>query len=277
LTGEGGLSFTLKRDRAVVLAALLVLSALAGGYTAWLAVQMAASPADMPGMDMRGAGLMASAFIRWTPAHLVFMFSMWAVMMVGMMTPSAAPIALIYMQVARRSTAGAAFASAGWLVGGYLLAWSLFAAVATLAQWGLESWALIAPTMAAGNRRFAGGLLLAAGVYQWMPIRDACLSQCRAPLSFVQRHGGFRANASGSLRLGFLHGLYCIGCCWALMLLLFVGGVMNLLWIAALMIFVLAEKLVPSGHFLSRVAGLIAIALGIWMSTRAPAQLGPIG
>jgi len=275
LTDESALSFALRRDRMVVLVALLVLTALAWGYIMWLAAQMSAAPAttmpNMPGMDRSGMGMMTSAFVPWSPVHFLFMFAMWAVMMVGMMTPSVAPIVLIYTQVARRSAIlGQSFAPAGWFVGGYLLAWTVFAAVATLAQWGLESLALITPMMASVSRRFGGALLIAAGIYQWMPIKDACLSQCRAPLSFVQNHGGFQTSARGSLRLGLLHGMYCIGCCWALMVLLFVGGVMNLLWIAALMIFVLLEKMIPGGRYFSRFAGLIAMTIGVWTITYYP-------
>lgn len=272
MTEETALSFALRRDRTVVLVALLVLTALAWGYVTWLAAQMAAAPAttlpSMPGMDMSGMSMMASAFAPWTPVHFLFMFTMWAVMMVGMMTPSVAPIVLIYIQVAHRSAiTGQALAPVGWFVCGYVLAWSLFSALATLAQWGLETLALITPMMASASRRFGGTMLMAAGAYQWLPIKDACLSQCRAPLSFIQRHGGFQASAGRSIRLGFEHGMYCIGCCWALMVLLFVGGVMNLLWIAALMIFVLVEKLVPTGRFFSRFTGLIAMAIGVWMIT----------
>ena len=268
--GDTALSFALRRDRVVVLVALVALTALAWGYVIWLAAQMATpsatAMANMPGMDMSASGLMAPAFAPWTPAHFLFMFTMWAVMMVGMMTPSVAPMVLIYIQVARRSAAlGPAFAPAGWFVAGYLVAWSLFAALAALAQWGFESLALITPMMASASRRFGGAVLIAAGAYQWMPIKDACLSQCRAPLSFVQNHGGFQASVLGSLRLGFLHGMYCIGCCWALMALLFVGGVMNLLWIAALMIFVLLEKVLPGARYFSRVAALGAVGVGVWM------------
>jgi predicted metal-binding membrane protein len=119
--------------------------------------------------------------------------------------------------------------------------------------------------MASASHHLGGALLIAAGVYQWLPIKEACLAQCRAPLSFVQRHGGFQASARGSVRLGLQHGLYCIGCCWALMALLFVGGVMNLLWIAILMLVVLAEKVLPGGRMLARIGGLVAIAAGAWM------------
>ena len=112
-------------------------------------------------------------------------------------------------------------------------------------------------------------MLILAGIYQFLPIKSACLSQCRAPLAFVQRHGGFQASARGSLRLGLLHGAYCIGCCWAVMALLFVGGVMNLLWVAALMLFVLLEKLLPGARYFSRVAGCAALAGGVYLISQS--------
>ena len=119
--------------------------------------------------------------------------------------------------------------------------------------------------MASASHRFGGAVLIAAGLYQLTPVKYACLAQCRSPLSFVQRHGGFKSSAAGSLRLGLLHGLYCIGCCWALMALLFVGGVMNVLWIAALAPLVLLEKLTPFGRWVARAAGIAFVAAGAWM------------
>jgi predicted metal-binding membrane protein len=254
---DSALSAALKHDSLVVIVALLAVTALAWGYIIPL------------GLDMAAMGAMSMPLVPWTVGHLWFMFFMWTVMMVGMMTPSVAPMILIYTQVARHSASrGEFFASAGWFAGGYLTAWTLFAAVATLAQWGLEALALITPMMVSANRVFGGLMLIAAGIYQWLPIKQACLAQCRSPLSFVQSHGGFQPSVRGSLRLGVLHGLYCIGCCWALMALLFVGGVMNLLWIAALMIFVLAEKLLRGGSYLPRIAGLVAMGAGGWMIVR---------
>ena len=216
---------------------------------------------DMPGMSMAAPG-----FSPWTFTHAVFMFAMWAVMMVGMMAPSAAPMVLIYTQVARQAkTLGKPFASALWFTGGYLLAWTGFAAVATACQYALERAALLSPTMASASKWLGAALLLAVGLYQWAPIKERCLTQCRSPLSFVQTHGGFKSTAIGSLRLGLLHGVYCIGCCWALMALLFVGGVMNLLWIVSIAIVVLAEKLAPGGRYVARAAGLLAIVAGATM------------
>jgi predicted metal-binding membrane protein len=263
----------LQRHRAIVVGALLLIAGLAWIWLFRLGAQMSTSAMpDMAGMDMSNmdAGAlaamstMAPALEPWTLPHGLLLFAMWAVMMVAMMTPSVAPMVFIYQRVAQQAnSSGHSFAPASWFFGGYLAAWTAFAALATLAQWALESAALLTPMMASASSRFGGAVLLAAGLYQWLPLKDACLAHCRAPLSFVQRHGGFRESAGGSLRLGFLHGLYCIGCCWALMALLFVGGVMNLLWIAALMILVLLEKVVPGARWLSRIAGLAMVGAGV--------------
>jgi predicted metal-binding membrane protein len=194
------------------------------------------------------------------------MFAMWAVMMVGMMTPSAAPMILIHARVGRQAASeGKPFASTGWFAGGYLLVWSAFALAATVAQWGLESLALLTPMMASASAVLGGVVLVAAGLYQWTPLKDACLSQCQSPLAFIQRAGGFKRDMAGALRLGLRHGAYCVGCCWALMALLFVGGVMNVLWIAAISIFVLLEKIVPAGRLVSRVAGAGFVTAGVWL------------
>jgi predicted metal-binding membrane protein len=251
---SAALARALRHDRWLVLLALLAISALALGYTAWLAT------------DFDMSAMMAPRFAPWSAGHVAFMSAMWVVMMIGMMTPSVAPMVLIYAGIARQAAArGTPFAAAGWFAFGYLLAWIAFALVATLAQWWLESRALIAPMMAGTSRVVGGVVLMAAGVYQWLPVKQACLTQCSAPLAFVQRHGGFASSARGSVRLGLLHGLYCIGCCWTLMALLFVFGVMNLAWIAGLMVYVLLERLVPQPRVMARVAGLVAIGAGLWL------------
>ena len=186
-------------------------------------------------------------------------------MMIGMMTPSAAPMILLYARVGRSASAqGKPFASAAWFAGGYLLAWSVFAVAATGAQWLLEQALLIGPMMGPATRVVGGIILIVAGLYQWTRLKDTCLAQCRAPLDFIQQHGGFQRTAAGSLRLGIQHGLYCIGCCWALMALLFVGGVMNPLWIAGIIALVLVEKLVPAARWLPRTAGIVLVAAGVW-------------
>jgi predicted metal-binding membrane protein len=264
--GDGVLGAVLRRDRAVVLAALTAITLLAWLYVVILSMRTGMPPAtSMPGMAMNTA-MLAPALGSWTPTHFAFIFAMWAVMMVGMMTPSVAPMILIYAQVARRaSPSGGGVAPAGWFAAGYLLVWIGFSALASVAQWALDRAAMLTPMMASANQVLGGAVLIAVGAFQWTPLKDSCLAQCRAPLSFIQRHGGFGLQASTSLRLGLLHGGYCVGCCWAIMALLFVGGVMNLLWIAAIMAFVLLEKLSPMGPRPSKAAGLGAILAGAWM------------
>jgi predicted metal-binding membrane protein len=269
LSSSNVLSSLLKREQIVVGAALLTIAVLAWTYTLGLAAGMNAASAGMAGMDMQampGMDMMEPQFRAWTPALFGFMFSMWTVMMVGMMLPSAAPMILIYTQVARKATTlGKTFVSAGWFTAGYLAAWIAFSLAATSAQWALEEAALLSPMMMSVSSIFGGIVLINAGIYQFTPVKDACLDRCRSPLSFVQQHGGFKGDAYGAARLGVLHGFYCIGCCWVLMALLFVGGVMNILWIAGLMIFILLEKVLPGGRYLTRLAGVAVAAAGVGM------------
>jgi predicted metal-binding membrane protein len=263
----------LRRDRTIVAAALVALTALAWTYILWLAADMGMGGMDMTGFRVvpAGLGLMAPALEPWAAIEFAYVFAMWAVMMVGMMTPSASPMILIYAQVGRQAFAqGRPFASTGWFVAGYLLAWTGFAFLATAAQWLLDRTALLDPMMAGASRSFGGLVLIAAGFYQWTPLKHTCLAQCQSPLLFIQRQGGFRGGPWGSLQLGLHHGAYCIGCCWVLMALLFVGGVMNVLWIAAISAFVLIEKIVPAGRLISRIAGLGFIAAGLWFLAASP-------
>ena len=245
----------LGRDRWLFMLALAAITLLALGYTYWLAT----------GFDM--SDMMSPHFVPWSAVHLGFMLAMWVVMMVGMMTPSVAPTILLYAAIAlQNGAAGDArrkFAPPVWFLSGYLLAWTAFAIVATLLQWLLEWRALVTPMMAVTPRVVGGVMLIAAGIYQWLPLKQTCLTACHSPISFVQRHGGFQPGAFGSLRLGFLHGLYCIGCCWTLMLLLFAFGVMNLMWIAGLMVFVLLEKILPWPRAISLTAGVVAVLAGV--------------
>lgn len=262
------LETVLRRDRAVVIAALAVITALAWTDIIWLARDMTMDGMDMTGFRMipAGQGLMMPASAPWQPIEFAYVLAMWAVMMIGMMTPSVAPMILIFARVGRQAaTSARPFAASGWFASGYLIAWLGFSLVATCAQWVLERAALLTPMMESANIVLGGIVLIAAGIYQWTPLKEACLSYCQAPLTFIMRHGGFRSDPAGALALGLRHGLYCIGCCWALMLLLFVGGVMNVLWIAALAVLVLSEKALPFGKVLSRAAGCFFIAAGIWL------------
>jgi predicted metal-binding membrane protein len=265
---DGAFEAVLRRERAVVITALAILTALAWIDLAWLADDMAMGGMDMSGFRMipAGQGLMMPASAPWQPIEFAYVFAMWIVMMIGMMTPSVAPMILIYARVARQAEMnGRPFAASAWFAGGYLVAWTGFSLAATLAQWALQRAALLTPMMESASNVLGGVVLIVAGIYQWTPVKEACLSYCQAPLSFIMRHGGFRGEAAGALALGFRHGLYCIGCCWTLMLLLFVGGVMNLLWIAALAVLVLLEKAMPFGKSVSRVAGVAFIAMGAWL------------
>lgn len=269
---DAALETVLRRDRAVVAGALAVLTALAWAYVLWLADDMRMGGMDMTGFRMvpAGRGLMTAVEDPWEPVEFVFVFAMWAVMMIGMMTPSAAPMILLYARVARQAAAqGKPFAPTAWFGGGYLAMWTTFSLAATFAHWGLDRALLLTPMMESASLKLAGAVLIASGLYQWTPLKDVCLRQCQAPWLFIQRRGGFRRDAAGSLVLGARHGLSCIGCCWALMALLFVGGVMNMLWIAALTILVLAEKLVPAGRLISRTAGVGLVAAGAWLVSGA--------
>jgi predicted metal-binding membrane protein len=189
-----------------------------------------------------------------------------------MMAPSAAPMILMYARVGRQGRiAGKPLAATGWFAAGYFLAWIGFSLAATLVQWVLEREALLDPRMASASHTLGAVVLIAAGVYQWTPLKDVCLAQCQSPFGFLMRHGGFRGDVPGCLGLGLRHGTYCVGCCWVLMALLFVVGVMNVLWIALLALLVLLEKLTPWGRWIARAAGVICVAAGVWMMSSAPA------
>jgi predicted metal-binding membrane protein len=245
----------LKRDRLIVGGALALLTALAWAYVLWLA------RAGMPEMAMPAMKAMAPALAPWGAREFLLAFAMWAVMMVGMMTPSVAPMVLLYARVGRQAEAqGESLAATAWFAGGYLAAWTVFALLAAAAQLALTDAAALSPMLRLRSAALGGAVLIAAGAYQWTALKAACLANCQSPLAFIQRHGGFRASALGALGLGARHGAYCVGCCWALMTLLFVGGVMNLLWIAGLAILVLVEKITPFGQRVPRAAGL---ALGL--------------
>jgi predicted metal-binding membrane protein len=263
----------LLRDRAIIIAALGVITVLAWADLVWLADDMSMGGMDMTGFRMipSGQSLMMPASEPWKPIEFAFVFVMWVAMMVGMMTPSVAPMILIYARVGRQAAIDdKPFAATAWFVGGYLLAWTAFSIAATLAQWALERAALLTPMMTIANNILGDVMLIVAGLYQWTPLKEACLFNCQSPLAFILRHGGFRSGPAGALALGAWHGSYCIGCCWALMVLLFVGGVMNLSWIAALAILVLLEKVIPSGRIIARAAGLISIAWGGWILLQHP-------
>jgi predicted metal-binding membrane protein len=262
----------LRRDRAIVSIALAIVTLLA-----WLYVLRLAADIDMGGMDMIGTRMVSTGLNMvmtprlqpWSGAEFALMFLMWSVMMVAMMLPSATPMVLLYARVGRTAAIdGEPLAPTGWFAAGYLLVWFGFAFAATSAQWALERAALLTPMMESASKVVGGVLLIMAGLYQWSPLKDTCLAYCQAPLLFIQRFGGFRRNVLGALEIGVRHGAYCVGCCWALMTLLFVGGVMNVLWIAAIAALVLAEKVAAGERLVSRAAGAGLIVGGICLLMR---------
>ena len=249
------LEAVLRRDRVVVMAGVAALVALAWAYL----VYVARSSADS------GSGMAMAQLQSWTAADFGLMFLMWAVMMVAMMVPTAAPMILLFATVNRRlREQDRPYVPTGVFLSGYLIVWSGFAVLATVANWGLHVNSLLSSMMGTNTSAYlGGGLLLAAAIFQWSPLKYACLSQCRSPLGFIMTE--WRDGAGGALRMGLIHGLYCLGCCWVLMGLLFILGVMNLLWIAALATFVLVEKVVPRRFLVSQATGLILAAWGVWM------------
>jgi predicted metal-binding membrane protein len=251
--GPGLLQSALHRDRVVVGAGLASVTVLAWAYVIHMGRVM--SPQAAMAMPMPGdAGA----------PELGWLVPMWIVMMVAMMVPSAAPTILLFASVARRRRAsGVPTASAAVFTLGYILVWAGYATIAAIGQWKLHRLALLSPAMVSASPWLGGGLLIGAGIYQWLPLKEACLSRCRSPLGFLSAE--WREGTRGALVMGLRHGTFCVGCCGLLMALLFVAGVMNLLWVAVIAIFVLAEKLGPSSHRLGRVAGLLMIGWGIWV------------
>jgi predicted metal-binding membrane protein len=211
-----------------------------------------------------GMDISMPSTLAWGITDTSLTFVMWVVMMVAMMTPSALPVILMYRTVSRMQQKENDHLSSTWLfLLGYLVTWAAFSAVATLVQWGLHSAALLTPMMASASPLLGGALLVAAGIYQLTPLKDACLSHCRTPMGFLLAE--WRDGKLGPLVMGMRHGLYCVGCCWLLMALLFVGGVMNLVWVALMAAYVLVEKVSPARMWLSRISGIAAIAWGLWL------------
>ena len=244
----------LRRDRWLVGGALGVVIVLCWAWIVPMAVDMYGT------MNGSSAWMMTGT---WDFTHVGLLFAMWVVMMAGMMLPSAAPALLIYAAVVRQSAEGGrAQPHVHAFAGGYLLVWTAFSLFATVLQRLLDHLLLLSPMMDAQDRRFGGALLIVAGLFQFTPYKRTCLRHCRSPAEFLTQH--WRPGVAGGFQMGWKHGLFCLGCCWALMLLLFVGGVMNLWWIAGLTVFVLLEKLAPLGQQGGRLSGLPIIALGLW-------------
>jgi predicted metal-binding membrane protein len=249
----------LKRDRAVVMVGIVGIVALAWAYILYLAWDM---------NTMVSEDMMMAQMQPWGAADFIVTFIMWAVMMTAMMVPSAAPMIFLFADLQRKRKAQLRpYAPTGVFLLGYLAVWYGFAAVASMAQWGLHAAALLSPLMASTSPILGGALLVAAGVFQWSPLKSVCLSRCRSPLGFLMTE--WREGTKGAFVMGLRHGIFCLGCCWVLMTLLFVLGVMNLLWIAALAGFVLIEKLAPAGQWVGRLTGVLLIGWGAWLILRA--------
>ena len=203
---------------------------------------------------LSGAGMPVMPGMAASPGFATVV-AMWWVMMVAMMIPAAAPTILLYARVHRHSNGPESVPPTAAFLAGYLACWVGFALIAA----GLQSWLVSPMSMTFANREAAAGLLIAAGLYQLTPFKDACLRRCRSPALFLSRH--YQPGPSGAFRIGVLHGSYCVGCCWLLMALLFVGGIMNIIWVVSLTLLVAAEKLIPGGLWLAKIAG---IALIVW-------------
>jgi predicted metal-binding membrane protein len=259
LTPRPLLEALLRRDRAVVIAALVVVIAVS-----WLWIVLGAGM-GMSAIEMtRMPRAMVMTPAVWSPGYAILIFLMWSVMMVAMMLPSAAPVLLIFARASRRQDDGRRpWTPTGCFAAGYLTVWAGFSAVATVLHWGLEGIGLLSAMMATTAAWLGAAILMAAGLWQLTPLKHACLRQCRSPIGFLTAH--WRAGRVGAFRMGLRHGTYCLGCCWFLMALLFFGGVMNLWWIGGLAAYVLMEKVLPMGHWLGYAVGVGLLAWGAYL------------
>jgi predicted metal-binding membrane protein len=262
VTAEKGgtpLETLLRRDRLLVAAGLALVVLLSWSWIVPMARDMYGS------MSGPAAWMMAT---EWTLPYAAAMFAMWATMMVAMMLPSAAPTILLYARVVRTAApAQAAVLRTYVFAAGYLLVWAAFSAAATALQWLLSRVGLLSPMMETTAPAFGAAILLVAGIYQLTPGKRSCLAHCRAPVQYLTEH--WRDGTDGALRMGLRHGVYCLGCCWAIMLLLFFGGVMSLAWIALLAMAVLVEKVLPFGQIAARAGGVLLVAAGIAVLLRS--------
>ena len=250
-----------RRDRLAILAGLAGIVVIAWAYLVPMALRM-------EGVGAMDGGMAPMGVMPWNLTHAWWMFFMWAVMMVGMMVPTAAPTTLVYAAVARKAAReGTPIAPTAAFVLGYVGVWTLFSIGATAAQWALDQAALLSPMIVTTSPLLGALLLVGAGVYQLTPAKEACLRHCRSPIEFISER--WMPGTTGALRMGLAHGAYCLGCCWILMGLLFFGGVMSLVWIAGITAFVLAEKLLPHGLATARLAGVAMVLFGTFLAIRA--------
>jgi predicted metal-binding membrane protein len=263
MTASTGLEATLRHDRAIVLAALTGVAAVA-----WLYMWHEARRMDETGVCCCIGMAMSGPDVQpWSASSILPLFAMWAEMMVAMMLPSAAPTILTFALVNRkRREQERPYVPTGLFAMGYFLVWTVFSLAAAGLQWLLHGVALISPMMKSTSPVFAGVLLIGAGIFQWSPAKHACLQHCRSPLQFLL--GSWQEGRTGALWMGVKHGAYCTVCCWMLMVILFVAGVMNMVWVAAITLLVMLEKLSPTSWRADRMAGVVLIAWGAWMLLR---------
>jgi predicted metal-binding membrane protein len=250
----------LKRDRLIIAGGIAFTAGIAWFYTIYEARRMNYSGVcACVGMKMGGPDLTS-----WSAGSLLPLSLMWAIMMVAMMLPSAAPMLLTFAAVARnRRIAHRPYVPVTVFAAGYLTIWSLFSLLAAAGQWQLHRAALLSPMMKSSSIYLAGSLLIVAGIFQFTPLKKSCLVRCRAPLDFIMTR--WREGTKGAFGMGIEHGAFCAGCCWALMALLFVLGVMNILWIAVLTIIVALEKIIPRAKWFSTATGIVLILWGVWV------------
>lgn len=251
------------RDRLFVWGCMLAIAALAWGYL----IHLDRSMAPAADHDAMMAGMGMAMPMPWTAADLLYTFAMWVVMMIGMMAPAAAPVMLVYAGLQRRREKRRLPPTVLSFGLGYLAVWTGFSAAMTLVQWALHEALLLSPAMAMSSRMAAGAILCVAGLYQLTPWKRTCLTHCRSPLGFLMTN--WRDGKRGALTMGMRHGAFCLGCCWALMGVLFVTGVMALVWVAALALLVLLEKVGPAGLQVARLSGIVLIVTGallIWLA-----------
>ncbi len=256
---------TLRRDRLIVMTGLATVVALAAVYTV-AGVGMSMSALSMTQMALNLPGMMMEPAV-WSPYYAGLIFLMWWVMMIAMMVPSATPMILLYTAVVRKRTSlDAPFVAVACFLAGYLAVWGAFSLLAMALQWGLEALGTVTGMMEIANAPIAGGVLILAGLYQLTPLKKACLKHCQHPLIFLLHH--WKPGGAGAFRMGAEHGIYCLGCCWILMALLFVGGIMNLLWIAGIAIYVGVEKLAAGHRWVTVVTGIVLTLGGVMLAAR---------
>jgi len=249
------LEYILKRDRIIVITGLIIISILAWLYVIYLYRQMEV-------MNMGALFFAMPMTPKWTSTDFILMFLMWLVMMIAMMPPSVAPLILLFTKVNRqRKNQQSPFVNTSYLFIGYFMVWGGFSLVATLLQWLLQQASWLNPDMIITNKVFGSIILIAAGVFQFTPLKQTCLDFCKSPLEFIYKH--WKEGKKGAIKMGIQNGIYCVGCCWVLMVLLFVSGVMNILWVALIALFVLIEKVSAKSKWISFFAGALLIIYGV--------------